>query len=214
MNLYKHESRIDSKHYKGTTHPGKNPRRPRSCANRVRVGGGLSRTCSYPSQRLKSSPTAVGACISRSGGAGTRRVSNRCDTTMNATQRPTNGPTFNPRCPACPGGVPAGPPQKWDTLFRQYKRSYTEIHNQFSNVSCLSWVITKTIAYVGAGAPMRPVNGFANQAGQAGHRATLKRKSGLEALSRRNRVSHFEKIQAGHPGTAGTLDSFDRRVQP
>jgi len=88
MNLYKLGSRIDSQDYTGNFHPGMNPRRPRSCANRVRVGGGLASKGSFSPAGLKRYRSDSGTSVDRVGGAETRRVSSS-DTTMNATQRPT-----------------------------------------------------------------------------------------------------------------------------
>jgi len=133
-----------------------------------------------------------------------RRVSPFANTTMHATPRTTTAPTFNQGCPGCPGGVPAGPPQKWDTRKREYKHSPPEIHSNISEVSRVSRVITKTIAYAGASAHMRPVNGFSNQAGQPGHPSISSVIREVEARKRRIRVSHFESFQPGHPGTPGT----------
>lgn len=200
-----------SKHSKKITHLRRN-RRSQLGPVGAGIAGNAACRGSFWADGLKPLPTPVGLGIGRSADAETRRVSNRCDTTtMHATSRLTIDPTFARRCPGCPGGVLPGPPWKWDTRTARIRASNLKTHGKDSEVSCLSWVIPKTIAYAGADAHMRPVNGYRNQAGQPGHPGGYRPILGVGSLRRAKKVSHFERSQAGHPRTAGTSIPSDRR---
>jgi hypothetical protein len=126
--------------------------------------------------RLRRKPVADEPVVGLRAAVFGRRTSH-CDTTMNATRRPTteaDEPAVElATCPGCPGGVLPAPPSSRDTLFGRSSRPVAQIHGKKSKVSWVSCLFSKTIASVGGcacpGVCIRPVGGFSNQPGHPGH---------------------------------------------
>lgn len=162
----------------------------------------------YPFLRTGRKSTAVRSAVGVFGAGVERRRASRSNTiTMDATTRPTTGPTFNQWCPGCPGGVPAGPPFSRDTTNSGQRVSNRRFLYQASGVSRVSWVILKTIAGGGVSAHMRPVSGISNQTGHPGHLTVLtmlsrsrKPNSPVAGVPSESRTPGTPPGHPGHPG--------------